>query len=1055
MNTLPTLRLAPPHRRRTRLMLLALCLATLPWTLPAHAGMAIGNNPLYLVSGKANVLVVLDNSNSMDEDASGAAVGSNSPNSKSEVARGVVRTLTDNYKNRIHMGLMRYKQNNPSGSYLHNSPYDASYDPATYDPVWAGARNSATNKRFRIANPTSAGNHIHYNVALPFYAGSNQGNAFCYSPTSVPFFNGENPATGPWDSYRCFRTKTGTSNTLPAWGNAASEAAQGYATNFYNGALSPTDSDFAQGILDFGKQLTWNYVGRTWLRNDSPGRGYLEVPIKSLTDAQGTAIKTKLACNIPGDPAPCTASGVKNAGLTPIEGTLLTAKDYFGGAWNDASEGYVASCYPLPTSCGKNFVILLTDGLPSTDKSGGLVANPATALAQAAAAAAALKAAGVETYVIGFALPFGTDPASLDVVAAAGGTANAYNASDTASLQEAFKKIFDDIFRKTSAFGAVSQNSTAINDGSRVFQGRFDSTDWSGEIEALKPLGDGTLVSKWSTNDAGRFAVPALRKVFTLKPGTGGVEFKLLADLSVTQQDDLRASACGGALADPDTCAQARIDWMRGDKTHEEAGGPLRKRARVLGDIISSSPYYVRDTETLYIGSNDGMLHAFAADTGNELFAYAPNALMPRLHKLTSPTYSHEYFVDGEIAVSARSETPGSRNILVGTLGRGGKALYALDVTDPTHFDAADVLWEYTEADLGIALGKPLIARLNNGKMAVLVGNGYNSSSERAVLYAIDLETGALIRKIDTLAGSAGDTNGLTTPRGWDDDANGTLDVVYAGDRLGNVWKFDLSSSNSASWGSAFSSAGVPAPFFVARDAGGKRQPITGGMSIGVNPRRGDPNFGKLFVFFGTGQYILSDDITDKSVQTWYGLIDTGTSIPDRTVLMPRTITTESTIGGSAVRAFSTALAGDMAGKRGWYIDLEPPSGANGERITSDAKFLGSVLLVTSIVPSTDMCKPGGDGFLNAVDPFSGGALSTVFFDANRDQAFTDADALMVAGKRVAVGSISPDNNLPSEAILIGNRLITSGTSGQVRSVGANNPIRTGRIAWREIVRQN
>ena len=95
MNTLPTLRLAPPHRRRTRLMLLALCLATLPWTLPAHAGMAIGNNPLYLVSGKANVLVVLDNSNSMDEDASGAAVGSNSPNSKSEVARGVVRTLTD------------------------------------------------------------------------------------------------------------------------------------------------------------------------------------------------------------------------------------------------------------------------------------------------------------------------------------------------------------------------------------------------------------------------------------------------------------------------------------------------------------------------------------------------------------------------------------------------------------------------------------------------------------------------------------------------------------------------------------------------------------------------------------------------------------------------------------------------------------------------------------------------------------------------------------------------------------------------------------------------
>ena len=516
----------------------------------------------------------------------------------------------------------------------------------------------------------------------------------------------------------------------------------------------------------------------------------------------------------------------------------------------------------------------------------------------------------------------------------------------------------------------------------------------------MKPLDNGTLESKWSTNDAGRFAVPALRKVFTLKPGTGGVEFKLLADLSVTQQDDLRASACGGALVDPDTCAQARIDWMRGDKTHEEAAGPLRKRARVLGDIISSSPYYVRDTRTLYIGSNDGMLHAFEADTGNELFAYAPNALMPKLHKLSSPTYSHEYFVDGEIAVSVRSETPGEQEHPRRNPGPGWQGLVCAGCHRP------DQLRRFRGA-VGVHRGRPGRGAgqagdrqvEQPGKMAVLVGNGYNSNSERAVLYVIDLETGALIRKIDTQAGSAGDTNGLTTPRGWDDDANGTLDVVYAGDRLGNVWKFDLSSSNPASWGSAFSSAGVPAPFFVARDAGGKRQPITGGMSIGVNPRRGDPNFGKLFVFFGSGQYILSGDITDKSVQTWYGLIDTGTSIPDRTVLMPRTITTESTIGGSAVRAFSTALAGDMAGKRGWYIDLEPPSGANGERITSDAKFLGSVLLVTSIVPSTDMCKPGGDGFLNAVDPFSGGALSTVFFDANRDQAFTDADALMVAGQ--------------------------------------------------------
>ena len=621
-------------RRATALALtLAAC-----W-LPATAGVPIGNNPLYLVSGKANLLVILDNSNSMDEDASGAAVGSNSPNSKSEIARGVVRNLTTTYKNRVNLGLMSYKQNSPSDNFLHNSPYDASYDPATYDPSWTGARDSATHKRFRMPNVSSPGEYVYYNVALPFYAGSSQGNRFCYSTTANAFNNGENPASGPWDTYRCFPTKTGVSNTLPTWGNATSEAAQGYSGGANSYTFHPTDSDFAQGILDFGKMMSWNVVSRTWLRNDSPGRGYLEVPIKPLDTTQGTKIKDKLACNIPGTPTPCTSSGIKNAGLTPLEGTLYTAKDYFkggGGSWTDTSEGYTASCYPLPNSCGKDFVILLTDGLPSTDKNGALVAVPSTAIAQTAAAAAALKAAGIETYVIGFALPFGTDPTTLDAIAAAGGTGTAYSADNTASLEAAFKSIFDDVFRKTSAFGAVSQNSTAINDGSRVYQGRFDSTDWSGELEALKPKQDGTMVSQWSTNDAGRFAAPSARKVFTYKPGSGGVAFKVLTDLDATQQGLLATGSCGGALGTGAACAQARIDWMRGDTTNEEATGPLRKRTRVLGDIISSSPYYVSDTRTLYVGANDGMLHAFDADTGNELFAYVPNALMDRLERAVS-----------------------------------------------------------------------------------------------------------------------------------------------------------------------------------------------------------------------------------------------------------------------------------------------------------------------------------------------------------------------------------------------------------------------------------
>ncbi len=1031
--------------------------ATALVSLPSRAGLVIGNNPLYLVMGKANVLMVLDNSNSMDEAANGSAVGSNNATSKSEIARGVVRTLTDTYRSRVNMGLMAYRQNAPASNHLHNSPYDASFDPATYDAAWSGARASAT-KRFRIPNATSAGNFVYYNVGLPMYDGSNLGNAFCYSTTADASHDFLNTAPSPLgDNYRCFTTKTGTSNALPAWGDAASEAAAGYANYWFTSSFFPTDSDFAQGINDFGRFNSWNYIGPTWYVNSSPGRGYLHIPLADLGAAQASSIKAKLACNVPGDPAPCTASGIKNAGLTPIEGTLLTARDYYKGGWNDASEGYTAACDSLPQSCGKNFVVLLTDGLPSTRKDGTTLADPAVALAETTAAAAALKADGIETYIIGFALPYGVDPATLNQVAVAGGTVKAYDASDAVSLQAAFDAIFTDIFKKSSAFGSVSQNSTSINTGSMVYQGRFDSTDWTGEVVAMRPEVNGVMTPLWSTSEAGRIPAAAARKVFTLVPGVGGREFKLLADLSAAQQAALSAVNCSAALTGA-PCAQARIDWMRGERSLEDPAGVLRRRSKLMGDVISSSPYYVKKSNTLFVGANDGMLHALDAATGNERFTFVPNAVVDRVYKLTQPTYAHEYFVDGEIAVSGVAETPG-RNILVSTLGRGGKALFALDVTAPAAFTAANVMWEFTDPDLGLALGKPVITRMNNGRTAVIVGNGYNSTNERSVLFVIDIETGALIRKIDTGTGSAAATNGMATPRGWDSDGNGTADIFYAGDLLGNVWKLDLSSPNPALWASAFTSGGVPAPMFVASDSLGNRQPITGMIGVGINGRRGDANFGKRYLFLGTGRYITTGDVTNPATQSWYGLIDSNAVIAARADLRQRTIDLEGTIAGTLTRAFSLAVAGDMVGKQGWYIDLTSPvAGAQGERMIGEHKFFGTVLLAASMIPSADVCTPGGDGFQNVVDPFTGAATGGLFFDVNNDLLFNDTDRL--EGR--PVGSFNPDINLPSDAILIGNRIINSGTGdgrlpgaegmSNIRSSSVNNPIRSGRISWREVV---
>jgi type IV pilus assembly protein PilY1 len=1021
----------------------------------AQAQLTIGGNPLYLVSAKANVLMILDNSNSMDEAPNGAAVGSNSSSSKSEIARSVIRTMTNNYVGRLNLGLMAYRQNNPSASYIHNSPYDASFDPGHYDPAWTGARASPNHKRFRQPNPSSPGNFIYYNVALPFYAGANFGNAFCYSNTADAtddFDDGEDPVTGPWDTYRCFTSKTGTSNNLPTWGNAASEAANGWAGLWFQSSISPTDSDYAQGITDFGRFNTWSYVGRAWSRNDSPGRGYLHVPIKDLTTTQANNILAKLACNVPDDPAGCTSSGIKNAGLTPIEGTLLTARDYYKATtWTNADEGYTSSCYPMPNSCNKKFAVLLTDGMPSTSKEGLALTDPAAALTAAATAAAALRAEGVLVYVIGFALPYGVDPASLNTIAASGGTDTAYNAGDSATLTAAFEDIFADILRRSSSFGSVSQNSTSINTGSMIFQGRFDSTDWTGEVVAMRPTITGDMIPLWNASDAGRIPAYGSRKVFTMVPGVGGRAFKLLSDLSSAQQTALATTNCSGTLTGS-ACAQARIDYLRGDRSRETTAGNMRRRSRVHGDVISSSPYFVRTTNTLFVGANDGFLHAIDSSNGNELFAFMPSAALAKAYKLTEPSYAHDYYVDGEITVSTESETPGQQ-ILVSTLGRGGKSLFALDVTTPSTFGASNVKWEFTDTDLGVITGKPVIAKLNNGVTAVIVGNGYNSTSNNATLFVINLDTGALIRKITVQAGGTGSaTNGLSTPRGWDANGDGKVDILYAGDLQGNVWKFDFSSTTASVWASAYTSSGNPAPMFVALDSAGNRQPITGMIGLGINGRKTDAYFGKRYVFVGTGRYITTSDVTSTATQSWYGLIDDGAVIPNRAALRQRSIDLTGTIAGNSARAFSLPTAGDMAGKSGWYIDMVPPgTGATGgERLIGEQKFLGSVLIASSIVPNADACVPGGEGYINALDAFTGGSLTKPFFDVNNDLVLNDTDGLGTS--RRVVGSLNPGINLPSDSFLIGNRLITSGTSGAVRSLSVVTPIRYGRITWREVV---
>ncbi len=597
----------------------------------------------------------------------------------------------------------------------------------------------------------------------------------------------------------------------------------------------------------------------------------------------------------------------------------------------------------------------------------------------------------------------------------------------------------------------VSANSFSLNATTRVYLSSYVSGKWIGELMAypITSAGVGAIAS-WSASSL--IPAPGSRNIKTWS-GSTGVAFPTGAQTT--------------ALTSP------VADYIRGVTTNEARfkSVPItppvfRNRVNelgatnLLGDIIHSSPAFVSDTNTLYVGANDGMLHAFNGATGVEQFAYVPAGInladLKSLSNPGSPAYDHRYFVDGPIVVSTRAQTP-AKNYLVGALGRGGKGLFGLDVTTPASFINSHVLWETTggvdAADMGQVVSRPVIAKLNGNGNGVLVSNGMNSTNDRAALFIVDLVSGDKIETlIPTLANGNGTNNGLSAARGWDADGNGTIDYVYAGDLLGNVWKFDLSSNNSNLW----EVANGGAPIFVAKDSFGNRQPITGGIAVSL-----DPVSFNTWIFFGTGRYIETGDPANVAIQSWYGLMDSGAVIADRSELKQRKILSLGTFAGKTVRGFERAVVGDMAGKQGWYIDLlTPPTSpsiayiAVGERMIGDPFVSNGTLFASSIIPSSDPCDLGGTGFVNAVNAFTGSSGypgSGSPFDVNGNGNFSD-DVLPNGAGTLPIGSVDLNIFMPTNPTIVSNLLVVGGSRGTTGTLRVNNPSRSGRISWREII---
>ena len=544
-----------------------------------------------------------------------------------------------------------------------------------------------------------------------------------------------------------------------------------------------------------------------------------------------------------------------------------------------------------------------------------------------------------------------------------------------------------------------------------LYRASYRSGEWSGGLYAnsIDAYGGINAATPWASANAATMLDAANwdtgRRIVTRNASGNAVPFRW-AQLSTAQQASLGDATSGPRL----------LNFIRGDRSNETPlGANLRARSTVLGDIQHSTLLHWNHgsgKRRLYVGANDGMLHVFDAATGAEVFAYLPAQLVGGLGRLAVRPYTHALFVDGGLAMSDVAVGTANRTWLAGALGGGGKGLFMLDMTDPDAADettaAAKVKWEISSASTGFAnLGhsyaSPRIARLNNGVAAVIVGNGYNNAgSGRASLLVINADTGALIREVDTGAGSLASPNGLSTATLIDSDGDGKVDLAYAGDIDGSLWRFDLSGAD-------------PFGFSVSRlftPAAAGNAALAAAQSITVAPSVVPHAAGGRLVVFGTGRMLSATDATNTAVHAVYGVWDGAPAA--NTGWLTQTLTETSTSGARLRYASNTAPNWASGGHRGWTVLLPAGERLLGEPpIVNDGRYYFTSTNPTVAAAGTGLAA--GGNWLNELNVATGGSPPSSVFDINGDELLDDADR--VGGQIIAARYLGP--GLYSQPVLV------------------------------------
>lgn len=562
-----------------------------------------------------------------------------------------------------------------------------------------------------------------------------------------------------------------------------------------------------------------------------------------------------------------------------------------------------------------------------------------------------------------------------------------YAARDIEQLKDGILSAFEEIVTQQGSAGGVAVTGAGITGASKAYFPSYTTGRWTGALRAYASSDLESLAAGNNVTPAWSATVPAhaSRTVLTSTARTSATTFAA-GSLSAAQTT---------ALTGADFTAAEAVAYLRGDTSLElgNAGGRLRRRDSLLGDFVNSTPLYMKAPDygygvmpsigtsyasfvstrragtaaNVYIGGNAGMFHAFDAETGVERFAYVPRGVYPDLRELLDVGYAHRYYVDGPVTGGDWHDGSNWRSAVVGTTGAGGASIFAIDVTNPTGVGTSNVLWDVTKAEsdhVGHVLSRGVVGRVKTGasssKWVYITGNGFESNSNRAALLVIDMANGALtaipVGPVYNPALGPEARNGMGgITVAYDPKRN--VSKVYAGDRQGNLWRFDFA-DGVPTGPEGFADAN--APLFTAIDAGGRRRPITAAPRLAMHPRGGN------YIVFGTGKLYDDGDYGATSVQAMYGIWEKsghGATITEAQ-LAGVTMTTDA--GGE--RSFALNAI-DWSSKLGWRVTM--PSG---ERVISDPSSDLGTLSIASFTPSAggDTCIGGGTSYIYRFDYATG-----------------------------------------------------------------------------------